>query len=477
MSAHFHTAVSPRDVVAEVARARPDTGATSRERGAGRGPASAAARRARRRTPLAGSVLLAIAIALVALNLRPAVTSLSSVLDAIHSSLGVSATWASVATMLPPLCFAAASGLAPWVHRRLGMAGAVSLAMLVLAVGCAVRAVDGPVVVLLGTFLASVAIAVGNVLLPVVVKDSFPLRVGLMTGIYTAMLQAGGAIGASITPALVPLLGGWRAALLSWGLLAAAALLLWLAAARHRRDEPADPDAPDDGPAPDGASALEGRSASNGGSGGSEYPEDALLPTVEPAGEPAPGRSLLRSRVAWQVTILFGLQSFLAYAVMGWLPQVFLDAGLSRQNAGLLLGLVAVVAFPVSLVVPPIAARQRSQSAWVSGLAAVGIIGIVGLALAPAAAPVFWSLALGIGMSVFSLVLMLISLRSRTSADTARLSAMAQSIGYLIACTGPLLFGLLHGFTGGWLVPFALLLATLLLQIVFGALAGRDRYV
>lgn len=397
-----------------------------------------------RRRPLIGSVALAVAIAAVAVNLRPVVTSLSSVLDAIQASLGVSAAWSSAATALPPLCFAGAGVLAPWLNRTLGMARAVAVAMVVLAAGAAVRGLGGPAVILFGTFLAAAGIAVGNVLLPVVVKESFPLRLGLMTGIYTAMLQGGGSIGASITPALLTVLGGWRPALMAWAVVAGIAAVLWIVVARHRRDTPS-----------------------------SEVLDAAE--TAEAGGDTR-RRSMLRSPVAWHVTILFALQSFLAYSVMGWLPQVFIDTGIARQPAGLLLGLCAIVAVPLSMIVPPIAARQRSQSWWVIGLGAFGLAGILGLIVAPGAAPVLWSVLLGVGMSVFSLVLTLISLRTKDAADTARLSAMAQSIGYLIAASGPFLFGLVHSVTGGWTVPWLLLLGTVIAQLVFGALAGRPRH-
>lgn len=407
-----------------------------------------------RRRPLIGSVALAVAIAFVAVNLRPVVTSLSSVLDAIQASLGVSAAWSSAATALPPLCFAGAGVLAPWLNRRLGMARSVAVAMVVLAAGAAIRGLGGPVVILFGTFLAAAGIAVGNVLLPVVVKESFPLRLGLITGIYTAMLQGGGSIGASVTPALLAWLGGWRPALMAWAVVAGLAAVLWMVAARHRSDTP--PSAAPAEPAESAGSVVSARSA-------------------EPSGDTR-RRSMLRSAVAWHVTLLFALQSFLAYSVMGWLPQVFIDTGIARQPAGLLLGLCAIVAVPLSMIVPAVAARQRSQSPWVIGLGAFGVAGILGLILAPSAAPALWAILLGVGMSVFSLVLTLISLRTKDAADTARLSAMAQGVGYLIAASGPFLFGLVHSVTGGWTVPWLMLLGTVVVQLVFGALAGRPRH-
>ncbi len=191
----------------------------------------------------------------------------------------------------------------------------------------------------------------------------------------------------------------------------------------------------------------------------------------------APRRSLLRSPLAWVVTVFFGSQACLAYIVMGWLPQVLMDAGVSRTQAGLMVGLISLLGIPVSLVVPALAARQGSQSGWIAGLGAFGVVGVLGLMTVPEYSPLLWSVLVGVGMSVFSLALTTIALRARTGADTASLSGMAQGFGYLLAAVGPFLFGLLHDVTGDWTVPFAMLLGVLLVQIGFGWLAGRPRYV
>jgi CP family cyanate transporter-like MFS transporter len=175
--------------------------------------------------------------------------------------------------------------------------------------------------VLGGTFVATAGIALSNVLIPVVIKDSFAAKVGLMTGVYTAALQGGGALGSALTPPLDGALGGWRPALESWALLGVAALAIWIFAARNR---------------------VSGEVAGGG-----------------PAGT---GRSLLRSPLAWMVTLFFGFQAFIAYVVMGWLPQVLMDAGVSQRDSGLLLGLISLLAVPISLIVPPLTVRQGGQS-------------------------------------------------------------------------------------------------------------------
>ncbi|MGV0625296.1 MFS transporter [Mycolicibacter minnesotensis] len=384
----------------------------------------------------AGGALLMVAVVLTALNLRPAITSVGPLLPQMRGALGVSDTWAGVLTTLPGLCFAGAGLAAPWLSRRIGLGRTVSAALLTLVAGLLIRVCDGPLVVLGGTLVATGGIALINVLIPVIIRGSFPARVGLMTGIYTAALQGGGALGSAVTPVLDDALGSWRSALGAWSVLALLALAAWLVGARGL------PAAGNDGPAP-----------------------------------AEQGRSLLRNKLAWTVTLFFGTQAFLAYVVMGWLPEVLMDSGTSDKNAGLLLGLISLIAVPISLIVSPLAARRDSQSGWIIALGVLGISGMLGLLIAPAAAPLLWTVLVGLGMSVFSLALTVIALRARDAQDTVRLSGMAQGFGYLLAGVGPFLFGLLHHATGGWTVPWIMMLAVYLVQTVTGALAGRGRYV
>ncbi|MEV4063294.1 MFS transporter [Nonomuraea dietziae] len=383
----------------------------------------------------AGGALFSVAVALTALNLRPAVTSVGPLLDETRASLGASETWAGLLTTVPVLCFAVAGLIAPLLARRAGVGAAVSIALALLAGGLVLRVLDGSLLMIGGTLVAAAGIAFAGVLIPVVVKESFPARIGLMTGVYTAALQLGATLGSALTPPLDTALGGWRPALATWAVPAVLALVVWTVAARG---------------AGFGAAAQADRQ----------------------------GRSLLRNRLAWIITVFFGLQALLAFVVIGWLPRVLMDVGgVSRGEAGLLLGLLALLALPISLVVPALAARSGSQSGWIVGLGGCGLAGLLGLLLAPSFSPLLWTVLLGLGMSVFSLALTTIALRARTGQDTAKLSGMAQGFGYLLAAAGPFLFGLLHDVTGGWTVPFLMLIGVLVVQIGVGALAGRPRYV
>jgi CP family cyanate transporter-like MFS transporter len=376
------------------------------------------------------TALLMVAVLLVAANLRPVVTSLGSVLDEVRGSLHTTSAWASVLTALPGLCFGLAGFLAPPLARRLGLARAIGLAMALLTAGALVRVLDGPSVVLGGTLVACAGIAVCNVLMPVVVKESYPHRIGLVTGLYTAVLQFAAAAGSVLTPPVAAAAGGWRPALGQWGLLAAVGTLGWAVAARH---------------------------------GG---------PRPVVAQDTGPRRSLLRSPLAWTVTGFFGFQSMFAYEMMGWAPQVLMSAGVSRGEAGAMAAVISVIGVPMSLILGPIAARQRSQTGWLVGLSMVGAVGVAGLLVAPGAAPWLWSVCAGTGMGVFAIAVALIPLRTRTSADTRALSTMSQGIGYLFAAVG-----LLHGATGGWTAALVVMLAGIAVQIGFGFFAGRPNYV
>ncbi|MDR3663797.1 MAG: MFS transporter [Mycobacterium sp.] len=387
-------------------------------------------------TRIAGGVLLAAAVVLTALNLRPAVTSVAPLLGEMRAALGVSSVWAGILTTLPVLCFSAAGATAPWLAKRLGLGRTVTLALLVLAAGLAVRPYGGGYLMLGATLIAASGIALANVLIPVVIKSSFPARVGLMTGIYTSALQAGGALGAAFTPAVEHSVGGWRPSLAIWAVLALAALLLWIPAARlHHSD------------------------------------------WVTTAARTTARRSLLRTPLAWTVTLYMGSQSFLAYIMMGWLPQIFIDNGMDKTTAGVMSGVMSLIGVPVALLISPLAARSTNQSLWNAGLGVLGVSGAIGLIVAPSAAPVLWSALIGVGMSAFSLALTVIALRARTAEDTARLSGMAQGFGYLLASAGPFLFGLLHDLSGDWQVPFVLFFAVYAVQLTAGWAAGRNRYV
>lgn len=377
-------------------------------------------------SPRRAGVALVAAVLLVAFNLRIAVTSLGALLDHL-GDLGVSPVTQGVLTSLPVLCFALVGATAMAVTRRIGVDRGLGLALLVLTAGLVLRVLDGTPALLAGTIVACSGIALANVLIPAIVKEHFPGRVGAMTGAYTAVLSLGSAAGAALTVPLANATGSWRPGLGLWAIVAVAAAVAWAPFARGR-----------------------GQRRSH-----------------------ARGTSLWRNPTAWAVTVLFGTQSLFAYVMMSWLPSLYADAGFSDEAAGVLLAMSIVIGVPFFFLAPSLAGRLRHQGHLIAGLTALTVVGWAGLGLAPESGAWVWAALLGIGGAVFPVVLLCFALRTTTTADTAALSTMGQSVGYLIAAGGPFVIGALHHATGGWGVPCALLVGLGVLQVSAGYLAGR----
>lgn len=385
--------------------------------------------------------LVVIGLVLAALNLRPAITSLGSLLEEVRDGLGMSGTLAGFLTSVPALCFAVFGLAAPRLARRWGPATVVCSGLAAIAAGLLIRPLAGGTAgFLAASALALAGIAVSNVLMPVIVKRWFPDRVGAMTGLYSMALSLGTAAAAAVTVPMTDALGGsWRAGLGVWAVLAGLAVLPWLAVAR-------------------GHTNRQARAESAGAT-----PQDA------------PTGRITRSRTAWAMAVFFGLQATAAYITMGWMPQIFRDAGVSASTAGVLLAITMVMGVPLSFVLPRIAARLRNQGVLVVVLGVFGLTGYAGLWLAPAGGAWVWAVLLGVSNCAFPLALTMIGMRARTSSGVVRLSAFAQCTGYLLSIPGPLLVGALYQHSGGWDLPIALMAALMVPQIAAGVLAGRDR--
>ncbi|MGX1566712.1 CynX/NimT family MFS transporter [Streptomyces sp. NPDC055506] len=391
--------------------------------------------------------LLVLGIVLSALNLRPAITSLGALLEEVRDGLGMSGSVAGLLTSVPPLCFAVFGVMAPRLARRFGAGAVVCAGMAAIATGLAIRPYAGGTAgFLAASALALMGIAVSNVLMPAIVKQWFPDRVGSMTGVYSMGLALGTSLAAAVTVPVSDALGGsWQSGLALWSGLAVAAILPWLPFVRRRP-------------------AASGPGQRADGDGTTRDPE-------------APRLRITRSRTAWALAVFFGLQATAAYITMGWMAQIFRDAGVPAGTAGLLLALTMAMGVPLAFVIPRLATRLPHQGPIVLALGVCGLIGYAGLYLAPAGGAWAWALLLGVANCAFPLALTMVGMRARTGPGVAQLSAFAQSTGYLISIPGPLLVGVLYQHSGGWGLPIALMSALMIPQMVVGWLAGRDRTV
>ena len=400
------------------------------------------ARSAQARLP---PLLLAAGVALVAINLRPAAASIGPVLGRIQDDTGLTSGWAGALATLPVLCFGLLAPLAPVLARRLGLRTSLAWAMYVLLVGMLMRLIPGMGFLFLGTALAGAAIAIANVLAPVLVRRDFAERTGAAMALYSTSLIAFAALAAGITVPLADALGGgWRPGLGVWAIPVAVAALAW-APALVRRD-----------------AHLHGARAT--------------ASSAIPQPPPHTARALLRKPLAWQVTLFFALQSGGFYATLSWLPSIFRSHGASEAHAGLLLSLTMVVGAITALAVPGLAARSRDQRALVAGSCALTAAGWIGILLAPMSAAYLWTVLLGLGQNAaFPLALMLIVLRGGSVASTEGLSTLSQSVGYVLAAFAPLAVGAIHGFAHSWTPALIVLLALVGPQLMVGLAAGRAR--
>lgn len=382
----------------------------------------------------ARSVLLVAGIILLAVNLRASLTSVGPLIGVIRADTHISGGLAGLITTLPLLAFAALSPLAPRLAHRWSIEVVLMMSLLILMLGIVLRSTSPIEALFVGTAILGSAIALMNVLLPSLVKRDFPRHVGLMTSVYSSVMNAGASLGAGISVPLALGLGlGWRGSLLCWAGLAALAVLVWLPQLRSRHL------------------------------------------TAAPPGRVRALRDLWRSPLAWQVTLFMGLQSFVFYVNIAWIPTILTNEGVNSSTAGLMLSLSQFISIFASLVTPMLATRLRGQRSLVVAASASALTGIAGLWLVGSSLAALWMVLLGVGAGAcISLALMFLILRAPDAHFSAELSGMAQSIGYLLAAAGPILFGLLYDWTHAWTIPLLFLIVIILVMLAVGLGAGRD---
>jgi CP family cyanate transporter-like MFS transporter len=385
------------------------------------------------RTQPRHATLLIAALGLTGFSMRTAVTSVGAVLDDIEHGLHTSSGIAGLLTTLPVVCFAGLGAFAPRMAARVGPHRLLVITLVISAAGLVLRAFAGSIwIFLLLSVLALTGGAVAIVLLPTLVKQHFPDRIGQMTAVYTTALALGTTAGAGLTVPIGGLGDGWRFGIGAWALFVVIAVLPWLGTLKH--------------------DVL-------GGADGSRLS----------------ARALVRSRTAWVLTAFFATQSMQAYIAFGWFARFMHAHGVSEGTAGWMVALLSALGIPISMIAPNVAPRHHR--ALIAGLSASYVIAYAGLGVAPVGGAWVWMVFTGIGSGMFPVALTMIGLRSRTAATTAALSAFMQVIGYIIAGTGPLLFGILYGATGSWVLPLALLWISLGLAFVTGWFACAPRFV
>jgi CP family cyanate transporter-like MFS transporter len=385
---------------------------------------------------VARPALLIVGILLVAANLRAPITSVGPLLGMIRDTFDLGAAAAGALTTLPLLAFASISPLAARLARAYGLERALFGALILIGGGTVLRSVNAAWCLYLGTWIIGSGIAIGNVLLPSLLKRDFPKKIATLTAAYALTMGVAAALWSAIAVPLAHASGfGWPLALGTVVALPLITIILWLPQLGSHT-------------APASSTAI-----------------------------PPHGGRIWRAALAWQVTLFLGLNSLVYYIVIAWLPAILADSGYSPAQAGSIHGLLQLATAVPGLLLAPIVNRMKDQKAIAFGVAALATIGLVGLLLAPSWATLWTSLyGIGAGAAII-LGLSFVSLRVTSSHQAAALSGMAQCVGYLLAAAGPTLVGVIHDVSGGWTVPLAACAILSLIMAILGLFAGRALHI
>ncbi|GGA69871.1 MFS transporter [Pseudoclavibacter endophyticus] len=393
-----------------------------------------------------GTWLVFAAVVLIAFNLRTAVLGFVPVLDVIGDDLGYGTAAAGVLATIPTLVFGVMALAGPVLFRVAGGEMMLAASAAAMTVGIVLRSFAHDVWQLGLTFaIAMAGIGIANAVLVPVIKQYYAHRLGLMNGLYLSMMQIGPIAAPVIVAVMIERDAGWRLATGVWAIPAVLALAAWAVQVVVVRRWDRDP---------------------------ATGPIEQLTP------EPRIRFGLLlRSRLAWGITGLFSMNALMTYTLQAQLPGLLTDAGFTLTFATTMLSIFAVLGTVGSLIGPAVTARLARPYMLVASLVTSILIGLLGLLLAPAAAPVLWVVLIGVGLNNFPVALTLMNLRSRTRAGAAGLSGFGQGVGYLVASVGPLGIGLARSVSHGWLLPVVLLMLTVPVSLVCGWLATRPRMI
>lgn len=379
-------------------------------------------------TPPVGAWLWTATVVLVTINLRPFLTAVGPLVPTIQADIGMSLQTIAWLTLLPMVLMGAGTWFAPAVLQRLGARSAMTLALLLIALGCALRLAGAlPVVLIATAAVCGIGVALVQGMLPGLIKLHSPRRVALMMGVYSAALMGGGAFGAQLSPLALQWGLDWQAALAIWVWPALLALgLAWFQLRAMAVN------APSHGPG-EGATAW-----------------------------------LLRRPRTWLLMLVFGLMNGGYASMVAWLAPHYQALGWSAPQSGTLVAILSVAQATAALSLPALAAGRADRRPWLEVTLVSQAVGFFLLALWPLAAPVSTVVLLGAGLGgCFSLVMLVALDHLHDPMQAGALNALMQGGGFILAALAPWAVAELHQLTGsfaaGWWMQFAAALVVMVL--------------
>jgi CP family cyanate transporter-like MFS transporter len=383
------------------------------------------------------SVWALLSLVFISLAIRPPVASIGPLVEELIRTEFLTLFQVSLMTSLPIVCFGLGAFLSPALVKRFTLNKAMMYVLIVLSVAMATRLIGGFPALMTSTIIIGLAIAVANVLIPTIVREQFPDRIELITGVYVTLLAISASFAAAIAVPSSDLLGGWRGALAVWLIPAVLAIVFWVPLFRSK----------------------------------------SVGKVTSVATHAEERKAVVRSSLTWGIVFFFGLQSGGFYSILNWLPSLLIDRGMSAVDAGSLLGLTTFVGVPSGFLASLLFRKFKSLSLIAVGMTSLTLAGLLMIWLTPELL-VLACVITGFGFAAtFPLSLTLIGSRASTSTQTTQLSALAQGWGYLISAAGTFGFGFLREVTGNWDASLVLVSVLTFIQLFAGAVAGRDKRI
>lgn len=380
------------------------------------------------------SVWALLSLVFISLAIRPPVAYIGPLVEELIRTEFLTLFQVSLMTSLPIVCFGLGAFLSPALVKRFTLNKAMMYVLIVLSVAMATRLIGGFPALMTSTIIIGLAIAIANVLIPTIVREQFPDRIELITGVYVTLLAISASFAAAIAVPSSDLLGGWRGALAVWIIPAVLAIIFWVPLFRSK----------------------------------------SVGKITSVATHAKERKAVVRSSLTWGIVFFFGLQSGGFYSILNWLPSLLIDRGMSALDAGSLLGLTTFVGVPSGFLASLLFRKFKSLSLIAVVMTSLTLAGLLMIWLTPELL-VLACVITGFGFAAtFPLSLTLIGSRASTSTQTTQLSALAQGWGYLISAAGTFGFGFLRELTGTWDASLVLVSVLTFIQLFAGAVAGRD---
>lgn len=379
-----------------------------------------------------------IAVIFVAANLRAPITAVGPVINEISQALGLSKTAAGTLTSIPLLAFSLLSSLVPRLSKRYGMSLVLLFSLILLSLGLVLRSWGSLYTLFIGAAFVGIAITFGNVLMPAFIKDNFTSKLGLMMGWYSVGMNLTAALAAGLSISIGQWTNmGWQASIGVWLIFGLLGILFWLPQLKEKQSQ--------------------------------KYKSKQKQENTS---------SLLKSRLAWSVTLFMGLQSVVFYCLSAWLPKVVQDWGMSAESSGWVISYLQFAQLPTTFIGSILAARMNNQKLLGILTGLLISLGVMGIVLFKTQFVIISCILIGIGSGLaFSLSMLFFVLRTQSSQYAAKLSGMAQSFGYFIAALGPLIFGGLFDTFHTWTYSFVFLILCGILLTILGYIAGANKKI